>query len=146
MKNSFTSSFIPAALIPALSSLLYNPAAAYNLIIAIEDCCLTGRDCALRFIENYTSAIILKRSDCSHRSRVAIAHAHLCANGRGRFIKRNPVDTHRRELVAQQLFLIADDHAIVRSIYRDDVERALVCYADSATLPNRVAMNAVVSA
>src|SRR4030095_4991269 len=79
--------------------------------------------------------------DGARRGIVTVSNFHICTNGFGRLVERDPIDSLRNKLARLQALHFTDDDLVFRTLDPHDVERFLMCDAEASTLPDRVTVN-----
>src|SRR5690348_2435208 len=125
---------------------LAEPAAAEDEVAGIENCSLAGSDGALRLAKCHANIRGIhwfnnRRSGCV--AMAELDHGLHRHRGTG---NRDPIDVARFADGALQLFIFSNDKLISGTVQGDDVHRATRRHAETATLADRIAVQAFVTA
>jgi hypothetical protein len=105
---------------------LVDPAAADDLVPAVEDGGLAGSDGALRLVEESVDAIVAVGPQCSPGRFMAMANLDLHAEFVGETFDGNPVEAVGVEFASEEFFVRADDDAVRVGVDGKDVARGSV--------------------
>src|SRR5688500_10427899 len=120
------------------------PATTYHDVVPIEDGALSRRHGPLRRLEFHHDAALLARHPTGPR-RESVPHLNL-AGYRLRYTgHRDPVHVAHRKSPAQQIGIVADDHAVLLRLDPHDILRPSRC-AQSFALPDGVVVDPLMAA